>query len=267
MLSFLSKSPRPDAGEPRLEVIPAVVPGGSPPVIELAGVSRTFDSDPPVRALREVNFAAEQGELVAIVGRSGSGKSTLLNILGLLDVPTAGTYRFMGMDTGRLDDGARSGLRGRSIGFVFQAFHLVAFRPALENVMMAELYNGRPGEGRRERAMAALTRVGLADRAHFLPTRLSGGERQRVAVARALVCRPQLLLCDEPTGNLDSETSDEILALLHGLADDGATVLVITHDDSIARRAQRIVRMADGMLDGPLAAPRSQERALEAGAL
>ena len=188
---------------------------------------------------------------MAIVGRSGSGKSTLLNIVGLLDVPTAGAYRLNGIDTATLSDSARSALRGRGMGFVFQAFHLVRFRTVMENVMMAELYNGSPGKGRRERALAALTRVGLAERADFLPTRLSGGERQRVAVARALVCRPPLLLCDESTGNLDSQTADEIIDLLTVLAAEGVTILIITHDESVARRAQRVVRMEDGRLLGP----------------
>ncbi len=220
----------------------------APPVIELVAVSRSFVSDPPVHALREVGLSVKSGEFVAIVGRSGSGKSTLLNILGLLDLPTGGTYRFNGSDTDSLDDSERSGLRGRSIGFVFQAFHLVPFRSVLENVMMAELYNGSPLAGRRERAMAALERVGLADRASFLPTRLSGGQRQRVAVARALVCRPELLLCDEPTGNLDSETADELVVLLRELSGEGMTILVITHDESIAQQAQRVVRMVDGRL-------------------
>ncbi len=226
----------------------AFAPRALQPVIELTDVSRTFPTVPPVHALQEVTVAIDAGEWVAIVGRSGSGKSTLLNILGLLDVPTAGTYRFLGVDTSTLGDAARSGLRGREIGFVFQAFHLVPFRTVQENVMMAELYNGTPTRGRRGRAMAALERVGLGDRAHFLPTLLSGGQRQRAAIARALVSRPRLLLCDEPTGNLDSETADEIIALLDGLAAEGVTILVITHDDSIARRARRIVRMVDGRL-------------------
>ena len=248
MSRFSNKFRPRDIRARHLAVLPATPQEASRPVLELTAITRRFDSDPPVHALREINLAVERGEFLAIVGRSGSGKSTLLNILGLLDVPTAGTYRFMGTDTSALDDVARSGLRGTSIGFVFQAFHLVPFRTALENVMMAELYNGYPRKGRRERASEALARVGLAERVNFLPTRLSGGERQRVAVARALVCRPQLLLCDEPTGNLDSETSAEIIALLHDLADEGVMVLVITHDDAIARRAQRTVRMVDGKL-------------------
>ena len=248
MRRFLTRSPSPEAGELCLKRFPEPSRAVAPPVIELAAISRTFAADRPVHALREVCLSVRAGEFVAIVGRSGSGKSTLLNILGLLDLPTRGAYRFNGIDTGTLDDGERSGLRGRSIGFVFQAFHLVPFRSVQENVMMAELYNGSPVSGRRERAMAALDRVGLTDRARFLPTRLSGGQRQRVAVARALVCRPELLLCDEPTGNLDSETADELVGLLHELSGEGMTILVITHDESIAQQAQRVVRMVDGRL-------------------
>ena len=246
---FFSKSRLPEARETRLMALPSSSRDGSSPVIELSNISRTFGSDPPVRALREVSFVVHRGEWVAIVGRSGSGKSTLLNIVGLLDVPTAGTYWFNGLDTASLDDVSRSGLRGQSIGFVFQAFHLLPFRTVLENVMVAELYNRSPRSGRRERAMAALEHVGLTERANFLPTRLSGGERQRVAVARALLCRPQLLLCDEPTGNLDSETADGVMRLFGELAANGMTILVITHDDSVARRAQRVVRIVDGMLE------------------
>ena len=218
------------------------------PLIDLCNVSRTFGSNPPIAALREVQLTIQAGEWVAIVGRSGSGKSTLLNILGLLDLPTVGTYRFNGIDTGALDDAARSHLRGRTIGFVFQAFHLLPFRTVAENVMLAELYNGTPAPGRRERAHLALERVGLSDRGHSPPTQLSGGQRQRVAVARALVCHPQLLLCDEPTGNLDPETAGEIMDLLGELSAEGATILVITHDDEIARRAHRVVRMIGGRI-------------------
>ncbi len=228
----------------------AEIPPGHP-VIELDGVSRTYGADPPVHALRSVDLRIRRGEWVAIVGPSGSGKSTLLNVLGLLDRQTAGSYRFDGVDVGGLDDEARSWLRGRRIGFVFQAFHLLPHRSALENVMLAELYVRAPRAGRRDRAEAALARVGLAHRAAFLPTRLSGGEKQRAAIARAVVGEPSLLLCDEPTGNLDSENARGVLELFRRLSDGGLTLAVITHDPAVAAWAHRHVRIVDGhIVDG-----------------
>lgn len=218
------------------------------PVVELRGVSRTFDRDPPVHALREVDLSIWPGEWLAIVGPSGSGKSTLLNVLGLLDRPTAGIYRFNGGDVNALDDLARAGLRGKEIGFVFQAFHLLPHRSVLENVMLAELYTGASRRGRQPRALAALERVGLGDRADFLPTRLSGGQRQRAAIARSLMGEPSLLLCDEPTGNLDSKSAANVLDILGDLSRDGLTLVVITHDEHVAARAGRRVRIIDGEL-------------------
>jgi len=218
------------------------------PVVELSGVCRTFERDPPVRALSDVDLTIWPGEWLAIVGPSGSGKSTLLNVLGLLDRQTAGTYRFDGVDVNGLDDLARAGLRGRRIGFIFQAFHLLPHRSVLENVMLAELYIGAPHRGREQRARAALERVGLGDRADFLPTRLSGGQRQRAAIARSLMGEPSLLLCDEPTGNLDSKSAANVLDILGGLSRSGLTLVVITHDESVAARADRRVRIVDGTL-------------------
>jgi ABC-type lipoprotein export system ATPase subunit len=218
------------------------------PVVELRGVYRTYDRDPPVYALRNVDLTIWPGDWLAIVGPSGSGKSTLLNVLGLLDRQTAGTYRFDGVDVNALDDVARAGLRGRRIGFIFQAFHLLPHRTVLENVMLAELYIGRPRRGRAERALAALERVGLGDRADFLPTRLSGGQRQRAAIARALMGEPSLLLCDEPTGNLDSKSAANVLDILGELSRSGLTLIVITHDEHVAARAARQVRIIDGQL-------------------
>jgi putative ABC transport system ATP-binding protein len=218
------------------------------PVVELRGVSRTFDRDPPVYALRGVDLTIERGERLAIVGPSGSGKSTLLNVLGLLDRQTEGTYRFDGVDVNELDDLARAGLRGRRIGFIFQAFHLLPHRTVLENVMLAELYVGAPRRGRRERALEALEQVGMLDRAHFLPTRLSGGQRQRAAIARSLMAEPSLLLCDEPTGNLDSKSAANVLDILADLSRGGLTLIVITHDEQVASRAERRVRIIDGQL-------------------
>lgn len=218
------------------------------PVVELRKVWRTYGTDPPVHALRDVDLTIHRGDWLAIVGPSGSGKSTLLNVVGLLDRPTAGTYLLEGIDTATLDEDSRAGLRGRSIGFVFQAFHLLPHRSVVENVMLAELYRGDPREGRRERAVAALERVGLAHRIDFLPTKLSGGERQRTAIARALLGEPSLLLCDEPTGNLDSESGESVLALFAELADAGLTLAVITHDDDVAAVARRAVRIVDGTL-------------------
>jgi ABC-type lipoprotein export system ATPase subunit len=218
------------------------------PVVELRGVSRTFDRDPPVHALRRVDLTIWPGEWLAIVGPSGSGKSTLLNVLGLLDRQTEGLYRFDGVDVNELDDLARAGLRGRRIGFIFQAFHLLPHRTVLENVMLAELYVGAPRQGRRERALAALDQVGLGDRASFLPTRLSGGQRQRAAIARALMAEPSLLLCDEPTGNLDSKSAANVLDILGDLSRSGLTLIVITHDEQVASRADRRVRIVDGEL-------------------
>jgi ABC-type lipoprotein export system ATPase subunit len=223
------------------------LPQGTP-VVELRGVSRTFDRDQPVHALRGVDLSIWPGEWLAIVGPSGSGKSTLLNVLGLLDRQTEGTYRFDGVDVNELDDLARAGLRGRRIGFIFQAFHLLPHRTVLENVMLAELYVGTPRKGRRERAMAALERVGLGERASFLPTRLSGGQRQRAAIARSLMADPSLLLCDEPTGNLDSKSAANVLDILGDLSRDGLTLIVITHDEHVAARAERRVRIVDGEL-------------------
>ena len=218
------------------------------PVVELRGVSRTFDRDPPVHALSGVDLTIWPGEWLAIVGPSGSGKSTLLNVLGLLDRQTEGTYRLNGVDVSELDDLARAGLRGRRIGFIFQAFHLLPHRSVLENVMLAELYIGAPRRGRQQRALAALERVGLLERADFLPTRLSGGQRQRAAIARALMGEPSLLLCDEPTGNLDTKSAANVLDILGQLSRDGLTLVVITHDEQVAARADRRVRMVDGVL-------------------
>ncbi|MBQ0953036.1 ABC transporter ATP-binding protein [Streptomyces coelicoflavus] len=221
-------------------------------VIKLTGVRRTFDSEPPVHALRDVNLTVRRGEHLSIVGPSGSGKSTLLNTLGLLDTPSAGDYWLDGVRTGALTDRRRTALRGSSIGFVFQSFHLLPYRTLEENVMLAEIYRrprpGRRRRGRAERARAALDRVGLSHRRGFRPDRLSGGERQRVAIARALMSEPALLLCDEPTGNLDSENTVSVLDLFDRLCAQGMTLVVITHDDAVSRRAGRRVRIHDGQL-------------------
>lgn len=219
-----------------------------PPVIELADLWRIFPSTPPVQALRAVNLEVATGDYVAIVGPSGSGKSTLLNVLGLLDRPTHGTYRLDGRDVGNLSDADRAGLRAERLGFVFQSFHLLGHRTALENVMFGGMYQGIKRSERRTRAIDALDRVGMLHRATFRPDRLSGGERQRVAVARALAVRPSVLLCDEPTGNLDSVTTESVLGLFDELVADGLTVCVITHDRHVADRARRRVRIVDGQL-------------------
>ena len=218
------------------------------PVVQLCDLWRVFPSEPPVAALRGINLSVEAGDYLAVVGASGSGKSTLLNILGLLDRQTEGTYLLDGLDTATLGDSERAAERGRRLGFVFQSFHLLSHRSVEENVMLAELYRGEPRAGRLERAVEALTQVGLRHRIGFLPTRLYGGERQRVAIARALVGRPSLLLCDEPTGNLDSKNTASVLELFGELNDQGLTVVVITHDHNVAGRAGRKVQMTDGAL-------------------
>jgi ABC-type lipoprotein export system ATPase subunit len=218
------------------------------PVVELRGVSRTYGSDPPVEALRGVDLTVQPGDAIAIVGPSGSGKSTLLNIVGCLDRPTHGTYLIEGTDTATVGERELAALRGRRIGFVFQTFNLLAHRTVLENVMLAEVYIGGSREGRRERALEALARVGIEQRADFLPGKLSGGQQQRVAIARALVGSPSLLLCDEPTGNLDSANGATVLRLFQELVDDGMTMLLITHDEGVAVRMPRRTSIIDGRL-------------------
>lgn len=217
-------------------------------VIELAEVGRDYPGTPPVRALHSVNFRVSRGDHVAIVGPSGSGKSTLLNILGLLDRPSTGRYFLDGIETGLLTENERAALRGHRIGFVFQDFQLLSQRTALENAAMGALYTGIGVAERRARATAALNRVGLGHRIDALPKAMSGGEKQRVAVARALVVEPSLLLCDEPTGNLDSKTADQVLDLFDALNGSGTTLLVITHDPRTAARAGRTAEIRDGEL-------------------
>lgn len=225
------------------------------PIVRLDGVGLTYPGPPPVPALRPTDLVIEQGEYVAVVGPSGSGKSTLLNVLGLLDRPTTGRYELDGWDTGSLSDADRTALRGRHIGFVFQAFHLLPYRSALENVALAQLYAGTPRRAREEAAVDALNRVGLGHRLHAAPTTLSGGERQRVAIARALAANPRLLLCDEPTGNLDSATAEEVLALFDRLHAEGQTIVLVTHDPTVAARAHRRLHLVDGTVSE--AAPRT----------
>ncbi|WTX00526.1 ABC transporter ATP-binding protein [Streptomycetaceae bacterium NBC_01309] len=211
-------------------------------------VALTYPGPPPVHALRPVDLTVGRGDFVTIVGPSGSGKSTFLNVAGLLDRPTGGRYILDGTDTGRLKDGGRTALRGTRIGFVFQAFHLLAHRGALENVELGMLYAGLPRTERTKRAREALIRVGLGHRLHAMPSTLSGGERQRVAIARALAPRPALLLCDEPTGNLDTTTADSVLSLLDELHTAGMTVMLITHDPQVAARGTRTLTIRDGVL-------------------
>ena len=218
------------------------------PVVGFEAVSRTFDGQPPVTALDRATFDIHAGDYAAIVGPSGSGKSTLLHILGLLDEPTSGVYRLDGIDTSYLTEQDRAGLRATRLGFVFQSFHLLGHRSVAENVMLALVYRPDSAKDRRERAVIALQQVGLGHRLDALPTPLSGGERQRVAVARALVGRPSLLLADEPTGNLDSVTSAKILDLFDELHASGLTLAVITHDDDVSARAHRQLRIHDGRL-------------------
>jgi putative ABC transport system ATP-binding protein len=217
-------------------------------VIALDGVGRVFPTVPPVSALVDVTFSVRRGDYLSVIGPSGSGKSTLLNVLGMLDVPSTGSYRLEGVETTELDDTSRTSVRGARIGFVFQSFHLLAHRNVLENVTLGEMYSGTPRIGRSERAMAALDQVGMTHRADFSPGQLSGGERQRVAIARALVGQPALLLCDEPTGNLDSTNTAAVLDLFDELQFRGTTLVVITHDDVVSRRAGRRVRIGDGRL-------------------
>jgi putative ABC transport system ATP-binding protein len=224
----------------------------STPVIRMAGVHKTYAmGSVQVHALRGIDLLVEPGEFVAIMGSSGSGKSTLMNILGCLDVPDDGDYTLNGEDITRLDADALAGIRNRAVGFVFQNFNLLARTSALDNVEMPLVYAGVSKEERYERAEAMLQRLGLGDRLHHLPSQLSGGQQQRVAVARALVTRPSLLLADEPTGNLDSATSGEILALLDELnRDEGLTIVLITHEPEVAAHARRQLTMRDGRLEG-----------------
>lgn len=219
-------------------------------LVDLQQVGHTFPGPPEVVALREATLTVDEGEYVALMGASGSGKSTLLNILGLLSRPTAGSYRLRGKDVGRLSERERAGVRAHWIGTVFQAFHLLSDRSVTENVMMGALYGGARGRDRelRTRAAELLAQVGLPHRSDAMPNTLSGGEKQRAAIARALVTQPQLLLCDEPTGNLDSHSSTDVLDLFDGLNSSGQTLIVITHSADVASRAGRILRMRDGVV-------------------
>jgi macrolide transport system ATP-binding/permease protein len=217
-------------------------------VIELRKVCKQFGTDPVVSALVDVDLVLRRGEWLSITGPSGAGKSTLLNVIGCLDRPSGGQYLFEGVETTKLSENERAGLRSRRIGFVFQSFHLLPHRSVLENVMLAEVYRQQARRGRRQRAMEEIRRVGLAHRADFPPFKLSGGECQRVAIARALMGSPSVLLCDEPTGNLDSKNSELILELLAQLNKEGMTIIVVTHDENVASRGSRRVTVKDGML-------------------
>ncbi|GIS13877.1 ATP-binding protein FtsE [Synechococcus sp. RS9907] len=217
------------------------------PVAELRGISKIYGSgDLEVKALDQLNLTVQEGDYLAVMGASGSGKSTAMNILGCLDRPTSGTYRLNGTAVEQLDDDALADVRNRSLGFVFQQFHLLGHASAMENVMLPMIYAGVPREERIERAQSALRRVGLAQRLENKPNQLSGGQQQRVAIARAIINRPSLLLADEPTGALDSSTTAEVLELFDELHQQGITLVMVTHEDDVAARAQRIARFQDG---------------------
>jgi putative ABC transport system ATP-binding protein len=230
--------------------------GGS--LIRIDEVTKTYRmGDVDVNALRGVSLGIDEGDLVAIMGASGSGKSTLMNILGCLDRPSAGRYLLGGQDVSGLSPAELAEVRNTTIGFVFQSFNLLARTSALENVELPMLYAGVRPRARRERAEEALGRVGLGDRLDHHPSQLSGGQQQRVAIARALVNQPRLILADEPTGNLDSHASVEMMKLLTGLRDDGITVVLVTHEPDIAAYAERVISMRDGKIESDTATARA----------
>jgi putative ABC transport system ATP-binding protein len=236
----------------------------APPVIQLRDATRTYElGSIKVRALREVSLRIERGDFIAIMGSSGSGKSTLMNILGCLDAPTGGRYLLDGVDAAQMDEDELSDLRNRKIGFVFQSFNLVPRTSALANVELPLAYAGLKGPERRRRAERALGSVGMSDRLHHQPSELSGGQQQRVAVARAIVTNPALILADEPTGNLDSRSTTEVLRIFSRLNEERRTVVLITHEPDVAGQAKRIVRLSDGQVieDRRLAAPTAAARA------
>lgn len=219
------------------------------PVAELISVSKVYGSgDLTVRALDRLDLTVQRGDYLAVMGASGSGKSTAMNILGCLDRPTSGSYRLNGQSVEQLDDDALADVRNRSLGFVFQQFHLLPQATAMDNVMLPMIYAGVPAEERRERAREALERVGLSQRLENRPNQLSGGQQQRVAIARAIINRPALLLADEPTGALDSHTTAEVLDLFDDLHRQGITLVMVTHEDDVAARARQVARFQDGML-------------------
>ncbi len=242
-----------------------------PPLIQVADLRKEYHvGDMTVRALRGVDLSIERGSFVAVIGASGSGKSTLMNILGLLDQPTAGSYVLAGEDVSRLDRDRRASIRNRTIGFVFQSFNLLPRTTAIENVELPLLYNGShlPTPERHKRASALLAAVGLGDRGHHTPAQLSGGQQQRVAIARALVNEPDLILADEPTGNLDSRTSVEIMEILQRLnRERGLTVVLITHEPDIAEYAERVVAFRDGRVLKDERVARRRDAAREVAAL
>jgi putative ABC transport system ATP-binding protein len=219
------------------------------PVIELDAVTKTYSmGDIAVHALRGISTTIQRGEYVAIMGQSGSGKSTLMNILGCLDTPTSGSYRLNGSDVRLSDEDDLADLRNREIGFVFQSFNLIARTRTVLNVELPLAYAGLSRADRRERALAALHEVGLDARVKHVPSELSGGQQQRAAIARALVTNPAMILADEPTGNLDSESTDEVMGIFERLCVEGRTIVLITHEDEVARHADRIIHLRDGRI-------------------
>ncbi len=218
-------------------------------LIRLQNISRRYQMGAEtIHALRDVTLEIGRGEYVAIMGPSGSGKSTLMNLLGCLDTPTSGLYELNGANVSEMDDNELAEIRNKEIGFVFQTFNLLPRANALRNVELPLIYSGMDSGDRKQRALDTLSNVGLADRVHHKPNEMSGGQRQRVAVARALVNRPSIVLADEPTGNLDSKTGEEIMALFEDLSHKGNTMLVVTHEEEVAKHARRIIRIRDGLI-------------------
>ena len=219
------------------------------PILEMKDICKDYyRGKEPVRVLKNVNLTVERGEYLAIMGPSGSGKTTLMNLIGCLDVPTSGSYSLDGRDLKDLSDDELAEVRNKHIGFVFQSFHLMPKMDAVENVALPLLYAGVPLKERRRRAIESLEAVGLADRIHFLPNQLSGGQCQRVAIARAMVTKPDLLLADEPTGALDTKSGEQVMDIFRKLSDEGMTIIMITHEPAIARRADKCYHILDGEL-------------------